>query len=211
MSEKKEKIKVTTPLVRASFPFLDKPNNQGQYPDNKYKVTGLIEKDREAELKPLKQAILKAAQNKWGKINYKDLETPFRDGDEKEKMEGYAGCVYFTAKSDRKPGIVGPDTNPLPEGESIYGGCYVKFSCVPYAYERGGEVVEVVNGQRKKTKETIRGVGLGLQNIQFIRHGESFGGRSSPQEDFDIEELEVNGNQIDSSNSEEQVGEDEIL
>ena len=190
---------VVTPVVRASFPYVEKPDTGNEYSTGKYKITGLIEKDREAEIKPLKQACMAAAKQIWPKIKFNQLEHPFRDGDESE-TEGHHGHVTFTAKTNRKPGIVGPDKLPLGEGIDVYGGCYVRFSVTAFTYNRPDKVtVEKADGTIEKKKVMIKGVSLALNNVQFIKDGDRFGGGTSADQDFE---------EVDPADYDE-VGEDE--
>ena len=175
---------VVTPVVRASYPYVDKPDTGNEYSSGKYKITGLIEKTREDELKPLKQACLAAARQIWPKVKFNDLEHPFRDGDEGE-AEINKGHVHFTAKSGRKPGIVGPDKAELPEGAEVYGGCYVRFSVTAFTYTRPAEILIEKDGKRIKKKTQLKGVSLALNNVQFVKDGERLGGGTTADEDFD--------------------------
>lgn len=175
---------IITPIVRASFPYVHKPDVGGKYSDNKYKLTHMLEKEREDELKTLKQDCFKVAKKSWPNIKFNELEHPFKDGDESNDTNAH-GHIVFNAKSNRKPGVVGPTREPLDEDQEVYGGCYVRSSLVAHSYTRPTELIVEKNGKRTKQKETIRGVGLYLNNVQFVKDGERFGGGSSPTEDFD--------------------------
>jgi hypothetical protein len=174
---------VVSPVIRASFPYVHKPDSGGEFSKDNYKITCLIDKKREVELKPLKQACLEAARQIWPIIKFDELEHPFKDGDD-SKLDSYHGCIHFTAKSNRKPGVVGADKLGLPEGVEVYGGCYARVSVSAFTYTRPGEVIVEKGGKRFKKKEELRGVSLALNNVQFIKDGERFGGGSTPQEDF---------------------------
>jgi len=175
---------VVTPVVRCSYPYVDKPDTGNEYSSGKYKITGLLEKTKEDELKPLKQACLVAARQIWPKIKFNDLEHPFRDGDESEAEVNH-GNVYFSAKSSRKPGIVGPDKEALPDGVEVYGGCYVRFSVTAFTYTRPAEILIEKEGKRIKKKTTLKGVSFALNNVQFVKDGERLGGGTTAEEDFD--------------------------
>ena len=197
---------VATPLVRFSFPYVYKMDIGNENSSEKYKITGIIEKDREAELKPLKQACMVAAKQIWPKIKYKELETPFNDGDE-SNTEAHQGHIIFTAKTTRKPTVVGPDKLPLAEGNEVYGGCYGKFSVVASTYNRVAEAyIEKADGTTKKTKKPIKGVNFFLNNVQFIKDGERFGGGTSADQDFD----EVDPAEYDDVGEDENFEEDGI-
>ena len=216
---------VVTPVVRASFPYVEKPDTGNEYSTGKYKITGLIEKDKEPELKPLKQACMAAAKQIWPKIKFKELEHPFRDGDETE-TEAHHGHVFFSAKSNRKPGIVGPDKLPLTEGDEVYGGCYVRFSVTAFTYTRPAEVYIEKDGVTKKKKVQIKGVSFALNNVQFIRDGERFGGGTTADDDFDevnpadfediteeenFDEAEDKAEEVEEEETEEEEDDEEIM
>jgi len=168
--------KVTSPKGRVSFPHVYEKNTSGKYPSDKYELTLLFPKNTDMSL--LEQALMKVAKEAHGsKIkSLADLvHNPIRDGDEKDNLGGYAGHWYIKAKSSLKPGIIGPDKQPLHDPEQFYPGCWARMSLVPGSYEQGGKP----------------GVTFYLQNIQWLGHGERFGGGGgNPQNDFDeVEEL----------------------
>lgn len=191
--------KIITPIGIVSFPHIYEPDSDGDYSDNKYKVTFLVPKNKEEDIKKLKMTALKVAREEWGeKVKFNELEFPLYDGDdkattadEKAKKEGnakkvgnwdaYKDHLYFTAKSYRQPGIVGPDSKPLPSGEDIKGGDFCRISISLVAYER--PIVNVVDGKKKHTDQ--KGVTFRLENIQKVKTGKRFDGSSAPEDDFD--------------------------
>jgi len=178
---------IVTPIMRASFPSVHKPDTGGQFSKGDYRLDLCLPKEEKDKLKPLKQLCLKTAQKHWKGIKFNDLKTPIKDGDEREgDNAAYEGCVYFNAHSNRKPGIVGPDRQPLEEDQEVYGGCFVRVSLVVATYERT-EQVKVREGSKTKTvKEKVKGVTFYLNNVQFVKDGERLGGGSGdPTEDFD--------------------------
>lgn len=161
---------ILTPTFRASFAFIDKPqppmNGQG---DAKYKVTMLFDKES-ADLSELSAAAKQAIADKWGDNPPKNLKNPFRDGAEKEHLDGYSADVIFvTASSGRPPGVVGPDAKRI-NGAEIYSGCYARARVNAFAYDTAGN----------------RGVAFGLQHIQKVADGEAFGaGAGNPEDAFE--------------------------
>lgn len=206
---------VVTPLVRASFPYVDRPDTGNEYSTGKYKITGLLEKAREEELKPLKKACLEAARQVWPDVKFNQLEHPFHDGDESE-TEAHHGHISFTAKTTRRPGIVGPDKMPLAEGDSVYGGCYVRFSVTAFTYTRPAEVIVEKDGKQQKKKRQLKGVSLALNNVQFVKDGERYGGGTSADDDFteidpaDIEEDETFEEALEEEAEEEEEEAEEV-
>lgn len=175
-----EKKKVMTPEFRLSFPALHKPKSfENQEP--KFSIVMLFDK-KKADLSKLKAAVAFAAQEKWGPKEKwpKQLRMPFRDGDEKEDMEGYKGHTYVSASSKQKPGLVDyPNRNPIDESDNkAYAGCYARATLIAFAYDKAGN----------------RGVSFSLQNVQILRDGKPFSGRKAAEDefndDFEVENLE---------------------
>lgn len=189
---KQERIQLTTPEFRVSYPavFEPKKNNLNPKADPKYSIVMLFDtkNPKVAEgLKAMKEAVMRIItanlgpdQTKWPR-NEKTGEfafrTPFRDGKEKDSAGYGEGIIYAQANSTmkHKPGIVypwaGPDGRPavLTEPNDFYGGCYARATINPFWYDKG------VN----------KGVSFGLLNIQKLRDGEPFGGGKTAENDFD--------------------------
>jgi hypothetical protein len=111
------------------------------------------------------------------------MRAPFRDGAEKEDLEGYGPDVVFaTASSETRPGVVDQQVRPLTAADNaIYAGCYAQAYVRPFAYDRAGN----------------RGVSIGLGNVQKVRDGEPFSGNRRPEDDFQSLTEEDNGTGID--------------
>lgn len=167
---------VTTTKGRLSFPHLLSKHTEGEYPSNKYETTLLIPKS--TDISKLEKAVMDVAQKAFpGKITkLSDLaHNPIGDGDEKD-LDGYKGHWTIRAKSKYPPQIVGPDVQPLTladPSEAIYGGAYAKISMKPLSFVQAGKP----------------GVTWQLQNVQWLGHGDRFGGGgSSPSSDFEQEQ-----------------------
>lgn len=151
-----------TPTGRFSFADLFEPSAfEGQ--DPKYGVTLLF--DADADLAEMKAAATRAAREKWGDKPPANMRTPFRDGNEKADLDGYAGTTFVRFTSKSKPGVVDAARNATTEVKS---GDYGRVSYSVFAYDRNGN----------------RGVSFGLGNVQKQADGEAFGGRTSPSDDF---------------------------
>jgi hypothetical protein len=159
--------KVMTPEFRVSFPNVFQPRSAFDGQEAKYSIVMLFSKKTDiSALKKLAQAV---AREKWGDKIPKGMRNPFRDGDvEKEGMDGYAGCVFVTASSKTKPGLVDQSVQPIITGDDFYAGCYARATVNAFAYDRAGNV----------------GVSFGLQNIQKLRDGEPFSGRTKAEDEF---------------------------
>lgn len=181
--------KVTTPEFRVSYPALLKPRQvpikdaAGAIIGSKeeYGVMAIFDFGKDdPRLLPMKQLIEAAAKKKWGQDPKQwppNLKIPIRDQGERAKFdkgvrtlaEGLTeGLVFITLKSKNRPGVVGPDVQPIIDETQIYAGCYGRASITAYDYD--------VNGNR--------GIALGLSNFQKTRDGDPLGGRSTPESDF---------------------------
>jgi len=160
--------KVTTPEFRASFAHVFKPRafKEGQEP--KYSVVMLF--DEKEDLSALKKLAKAAADDKWPKGIPTNLRSPFRKGSEKPDLDGYEGKVFITASSKMQPGVVDNQVQPILNESDFYSGCYARATVTAYAYDHMGN----------------KGVAFGLQNIQKLRDGEPFSGRSKAEDDFDV-------------------------
>lgn len=158
--------KVMTPEFRVSFPHVFTPHTAFDGQPAKYSLVMLIPKN--ADISALKKLALEAAKEKWGDKIPKDLRNPFRDGDTKE-LEGYKGCWFIQATTKTKPGLVDNKLTPIIAPEEFYAGCYARATVNAYAYDRAGN----------------KGVAFGLQNIQKLKDGEPFSGRTRAEDDFD--------------------------
>lgn len=158
--------KVLTPKFRVSFPAVFVPRAAMDGAEPKYSVVMLFPKT--ADLSKLKAIAKQALVEKWGDKIPKDLRSPFRDGNEKE-LDGYADCIFITASSKMKPGLVDGQKQEIISADEFYAGCYARATVNAYAYDRNGN----------------RGVSFGLQNIQKLEEGEPFSGRTRPEDDFD--------------------------
>jgi Protein of unknown function (DUF2815) len=181
MADPKNKVgdkKVITPQFRVSFPHMfqpQKPMQEGA--EAKYSITMLFEKS--ADLKAMKKAADLAGVEKWGADKSKwpkNLKTPFKDGDEKEDLMGYEGTTYVTARSKQMPGLINAKKEEIIDENEFYAGCYARASLIAFAYET----------------KVNRGISFALLNVQKLKDGERFGGRSTAQNDFDdVAEVET--------------------
>lgn len=127
-----------TPIGRASFVYLTKPNTKFDPP--KYSLSLLFKKDDAQAVEQLRkiQAMCKemAIQLWEGEKNIPaQLPQPiFRDGD-KEKYEGYKGHWYIVCKNEARNGFVIMD-DVLPE--SIEAGMLVRCTVQPYVDKKNG-------------------------------------------------------------------------
>lgn len=166
--------KVITGKVRFSYANVFEPTamQDGQTP--KYNVSIIISKSDTKTVEAIKKAIEAAKEAGKSKIADKNgkipvnLKTPLRDGDEERPDDpAYENSYFINANSERKPGIVDRDLNPIMSRDDFYSGCYGRASINFYAFS--------VNS---------KGIACGLNNLQKLEDGERLAGGSSAEEDF---------------------------
>lgn len=166
--------KVITGKVRFSYANVFEPTamQDGQTP--KYSVSIIISKSDTKTVEAIKKAIEAAKEAGKSKIADKNgkipvnLKTPLRDGDEERPDDpAYENSYFINANSERKPGIVDRDLNPIMSRDDFYSGCYGRASINFYAFN--------VNS---------KGIACGLNNLQKLEDGERLAGGSSAEEDF---------------------------
>jgi hypothetical protein len=170
-----------TPEAILSYPFLFEPRAND---DGKLKYSASLVFLEGTDLSALKQAVLDAAQEKFGTkaeelIRTKKIHTPFRTDWE---AKGYpAGSTFLNVTTEKKPGIVsiyrGQDGKPAPitDPELIYPGCIVIASIVAKYFEAKGK----------------KGITFYLNNMQKRRDGERLDGRMKAEDEFEAEEGEA--------------------
>lgn len=169
-----DSTKVITGKVRFCYcnVFEASAMNEGDTP--KYSVCVLIPKSDTTTLDKINKAIQAAAEFGKSKIADKkgnipvNLKTPLRDGDiDRADDPTFEDCYFLNASSQRKPGIVDRNLDPIMSKDEFYSGCYGRVSLNFFAY----------NVQSK-------GIAAGLNNIQKLEDGEPLVGGSSASEDF---------------------------
>lgn len=184
MSEKQKLPK--TPIGRVSFHSVFEPTAMEEGQEKKYGVTLLFGKkmsaDQVALYKAMKAKAEALCQEKFGcgldgKYKGKAIKSPFRNGSEKEHLDGYDDSIIFVRFSGRnRPGVKGPSMETITEkdGQLFYNGCFAHLTYTVYAYSK-------VN----------HGIAFGLVNIQKVANGEPFGaGVSDPDDDFEAVETQ---------------------
>ena len=160
--------------VRLSFPQIWTPKafQAGQEP--RFNANFLLDKDADADqIAKLEAAINAVAEEKWkGKIP-KGLKLCLGDGEEKD-YDGYDGAMFVSASTKVRPVIVDQKKRPLAEEDGKpYAGCYVNAAISLWAQD---------NQWGKRVNAT-------LDAIQFVKDGESFGGKKVTADVFgEIEE-----------------------
>ena len=165
---------VVTPTFRISYPNIFKPAFNKLSQKNEYSLEALFKKGENLDV--IKKACENALVKKFGPDKSKwpkGLKNPFRDQAEKAK-EGKlpdgceAGAIFLRLKSEKKPGVVDQNTQPILEDQKIYAGCYVRAHINAFAYQKGANV----------------GVSLSLNHVQLVADGEPFSGRPQAETAF---------------------------
>jgi hypothetical protein len=166
--------KVITGKVRFSYVHVFEPTSVEEGGTKKYNIAVLIPKTDKKTIAAIVAAHAAAAQegktSKFGGKIPVNLKGPLRDGDiEKEEDDAYAGMMFLNASSIRRPGVLGPDKNPIFDKDEFYSGCYGRVSLNFYAFSVGGN----------------KGVAAGLNNLMKLEDGDNLGGgASSAADDF---------------------------
>lgn len=165
--------KVTTGKVRLSWPHLFEAYSfEGE--DPKYSVMLLIPKSDTKTLENLRKAEEAAKQRGketvWsGKIPA-NVTSIVKDGDEvADDYPERADHWYMAVRSKNRPGVVDRNLQQVTEPSEIYSGVYARVSLSAFPYKFGGNT----------------GVSFGLNNVQKVADGESLGGATRAEEDFD--------------------------
>lgn len=173
VTAKRTGTKVTTGKCRLSYAHIFEPHAMNDGQEAKYSVSVIIPKTDKETLKAIKEATDQAKKDgasKWGNKIPANLKTPLRDGDEERPDdEAYAGCYFLNASSKNRPGIVDQNVQPVLDSTEVYSGCYARLTLNFYAYNASGN----------------KGVAAGLGNIQKLEDGESLGGFTRAEDDFE--------------------------
>lgn len=188
MTNPNQQTKVVTGEVRFSYLHVFQPHAIEEGQQEKFSVSLLIPKSDKKTLAKIKKAVEAAKvagqSTKFGGKIPPNLKTPLRDGDaERPDQPEYAGHYFLNANSTNKPGLVDANLDPILDSTELYSGCYGRASVNFYAYNVSGN----------------RGIACGLNNLQKLRDGETLGGRSRAEDDFEAVEVE------------EDYGEDDFL
>lgn len=164
MSGKDEFIKILTPEFRVAFPQVFEPKSIKNGPMY-YSLVMLFPKT--TDISALKTLAREVRDKKWGLYPPSNLRNPFRDGKEKQ-FDAYLDCVFASAKTKEKPGLIDMMGRAITVRGDFYSGCWARATLSAYAYDNMGNV----------------GVGFGLLNIQKTRDDKPISNRTAPEQDF---------------------------
>lgn len=190
MKTQEVRSKCMTPKFRVSFPHMFEPTSMEEHQPKKYSLVMLFEKkvDLSAMEKLATDTMVAkfGPKNKWPK-NYK---WPFRDGSEKENLDGYQNTIFINASSLQQPGLIDQSKQDIIDEKEFYAGCYARATVTCYAFDKGGN----------------KGVAFGLQNVQKLGDGEAFTSRVAACDDFD--EVDIDAVQAEAKRLDEKESED---
>ena len=154
-----------TGKVRLSYVKVFQPSAAPGTDKLKYSVSVIVDKSDKETLRKINAAIEEAKEqgkaSKWGGKIPANLKLPLRDGDtDKPDDEAYKGKYFFNASSERKPGVVDINVNPILDPEEVYSGCYGRVHVNFYPFNSNGN----------------RGIAVGLNHVQKVADGERLGG-----------------------------------
>ena len=175
VTAKRTNTKVTTGKCRLSYTHLfEAYAKEGN--DPKFSTAILIPKTDKDTIKAIKEATLEAAEMgkaKLGKYVLATLKVPLRDGDiEHPDDEAYAGMYFLNASSKNRPGVVDANVHAIMDDTEVYSGCYARLTINFYAFSASGN----------------KGIAAGLGNVQKLEDGESLGGFTRAEDDFETVE-----------------------
>lgn len=135
---KRTYIKFTLGPGTARFPYLHKPDTEGKFASNKYKVTLLLDPADEEQIAILHKAVQKAAEAEWPNGTPEGANMPIKEVD---------GFVAVEAKTIEAPGLFDARGRKLANGVFINGGDLVRIKASAAAYVGAKEGVTVyLNG-----------------------------------------------------------------
>jgi len=144
--------------------------------------------DTHPQMAEVKKEIEKAkakgiAGGKFTEANTKsaNFKNPLHNGTEEhandERPAAYKGHHYVNAnQKSGQPGIVGPDLQPLMDDSCLYSGAYYNIEIAFYPFN---------------TKS--KGIGCGLNNVMFVKHGDRMDGRQNAEAAFEGMQVEGKG------------------
>ena len=170
-------VRVTTGVIRGSYVKLFKaelPKNHKPGDIPKFGMTLLIPKDDAETLRKLEAARQAAITIKWPNNPPKLIATTLHDGDLPRPSNGEdfgpecKGHWVMAVQSKYKPTLGDVHGNEIIDPSEVGSGDFFKASLGAYAYDTSGK----------------KGVSFGLNNVLFIKKGESLGGKSNFADDF---------------------------
>ena len=174
---------LTLKNVRIAWPDLFTPRKVNAADENeeaKYGVQILLDKGTDegrANIEAIKGALKKLAAESFPSDPkaIKSDKQPLRDGDSEDANDIYKGFVFFRASAKRRPVVVNRDRSPLAESDG---------------FPKGGDYVNVALGLYSVDNQFGKRLCASLDAVQFVRSGDSIGGRSAVSAESVFDNLE---------------------
>lgn len=152
--------RVTLGPVTLCYVHLLEPyaHEQGETP--KYSCTILVPKSATETVEAIRKAVDDAkaygVRERWnGKKATAGKDNPLKDGDEKDD-EHFKNCWYINARSNRRPGVIGRNNEPLTTEDEVYSGMIALVSVEFFPYQMGGNGIAAAIANVKKVKDGER-------------------------------------------------------
>lgn len=141
----------------------------------KYSCQCIVSKKDKATLAAIKRAEQAVIDDYFKGKKPANLKTPLRDGDEEweEKGEHLKGHYFFNCSAKKKPDVVSTKKDPGT-------GKLVRLTETEIKSGDYGRVSVNLFGFTGKSK----GIGVGLNNIQFLEEGDALGNSTTADQDF---------------------------
>jgi hypothetical protein len=127
------------------------------------------------DIDEITEALVGAAKAKWGENRSKwpTLKRPpekvIRPAEESDWYKGFPGWHFTNLSSSTAPGIIDAMKAKVTDEKQAYAGRWARISVNPFAYDgKGG-----------------KGVSLGLNNVQLLKHDEALAGKPKAEDEFD--------------------------
>lgn len=168
---------VQTPEAILSYPALFKPKVNAKTGLEKYEATFVFtpEAQKDPKFAALAAALQAAGMKKFGDRFHSLIKSEgFKKGLRFDGAEKYGpGTVYFSARSDTPPQVVGPDLKLITDPAKLYAGSIVRASVRAFGFDNES-----------------KGVAFALQNVQFIRDGKRLDGKKDAADEFEAIQVE---------------------
>lgn len=152
---------IATPAGTLAFPHLVEPDTSGQFSDNKYKATIIIDPSLDSDgMQKFLKTLEAFAVEAFGTID--GVMMPVRLGD-----RFGPGTYTLTAKSKRAPKLVDQHKQPI-DATHFKMGAKVRFSVQPASFRLRQQVME----KNRPVQREVPGVTLYLAAVQLIAPAE---------------------------------------
>jgi len=168
-------IKVKTGVVRMNYCHFFKPHAPKGSDQEKFSGRFFVPKTDKETVQRIQAAMKEEIKDKWGKNAPSNMWMPFKDGDDPGQLpnnveagtEPYEGHYYFNAKSDTAPGVVDENRQAVIDPSEVNWGDFGRVSVSVYAYDN-----------------VSKGIGIGLNNVQWLYKGEPLGNKTRAEDEF---------------------------